>query len=279
MQPTPAGEAQQREALSEDVRARLEPLRAAPERSAILCDLDGTLAPIVSRPEDSAVPEEARDVLRALAGRYSLVGIVSGRRSLEARRLVGLDELTYSGNHGFELLVPGAESPAPDRALDGREEDASAFVASLDAAELERLGFRVEDKGAIVALHWRGAENEGEAEARAHEIESEAEWKGLVPHFGRKVLEIRPDVAIDKGIAVESLLSGPEVEIALYGGDDRTDADAFRGLARLREAGALTASLAVAVVSEEAPPGLLEAADVSVQGTAGYLELLRALAA
>jgi trehalose 6-phosphate phosphatase len=108
---------------------------------------------------------------------------------------------------------------------------------------------------------------------------AEAEWQGLVPHLGRKVLEIRPDVSIDKGIAVESLLAGPEVSVALYGGDDRTDADAFGGLSRLREAGKLQVSLAVAVASEEVPPGLLEAADVRVDGPAGYLALLRALAA
>jgi trehalose 6-phosphate phosphatase len=279
VQPTPAGEAQQSGTTEDALAARLEPLREAPAAAAILCDLDGTLAPIVARPEDSAVPAETREVLRELAGRYALVGIVSGRRAQEARRLVGLDELTYSGNHGFELLGPGAELPVPDPALDGHHQDAAGFIATLDPEELVRLGFRVEDKGAIVALHWRGAPNEGEAEARAHEIVAEAEWQGLVPHLGRKVLEIRPDVSIDKGIAVESLLTGPSISAALYGGDDRTDADAFGALARLREAGRLRASVAVAVASDEAPPGLAEAADVRVHGPAGYLELLRALAA
>src|SRR5688572_3298536 len=111
VQSTPAGGAQQTGSITAELRARLEPLRAAPSSSAILCDLDGTLAPIVARPEDSAVPDETREVLRSLAGTYALVGIVSGRRALEARRLVGIDELTYSGNHGFELLAPGAEAP------------------------------------------------------------------------------------------------------------------------------------------------------------------------
>ena len=130
-----------------------------------------------------------------------------------------------------------------------------------------------------MALHWRGAGNEGEAEARANEIESEAEWKGLVPHFGRKVLEIRPDVSIDKGIAVESLLRDERLTAALYGGDDRTDADAFRALRRLRESGRLTASVAIAVASEEAPSEVLTAADHEVEGTEGYLQVLRHLAA
>lgn len=273
-----SAETHEGQALAPSLVAALEPLRAAPERAAILCDLDGTLAPIVSRPDDAAVPAAARDALRALASRYALVGIVSGRRATDARRLVGLDELGYSGNHGFERLAPGASEPVPDPALDGHHEDAAGFVAALDAAELERLGFRVENKGWIVALHWRGAENEGEAEARAHEIVAEAEWKGLVPHLGRKVLEIRPDVSIDKGVAVESLLADERLRTAMYGGDDRTDADAFRALHAMRDAGRLDVAVAVAVASDETPPRLLTAADVRVEGAAGYLQVLRHLA-
>jgi trehalose 6-phosphate phosphatase len=255
----------------------LAPLRGEPSTAAILCDLDGTLAPIVSRPEQAAVPDAARDVLRRLADRYGLVGIVSGRRTADARALVGIDELTYSGNHGLELLEPGASEPSPDPALAGHEDDAELFVSALGAEELERLGIRIEDKGAIVALHWRGAENEGEAEARVNEIAAEAEWKGLIPHRGRKVLEIRPDVSVDKGRAVESLLRGRGIRSAMYGGDDRTDADAFRGLRRLVGAGELAAMAAIAVGSEEVPPDLLAEADVRVDGTDAYLEVLRSL--
>lgn len=278
MQGVPSGETRAGAAPDERLERALAPLRADPSKAAILCDLDGTLAPIVARPEDAAVPDEAREVLRALAARYALVGVVSGRRAADARAIAGLDELAYSGNHGFEQLLPGASEPVPDPALAGHEEDADRFVADLDREELARLGFRIEDKGAIVALHWRGAPNEGEAEARASEIASEAEWQGLVPHRGRMVLEIRPDVSIDKAAAVEGLLRGRGLRAALYGGDDRTDADAFRGLHRLREAGELEAAAAIAVASEEVPEALLAEADARVDGPQGYLEALRSLA-
>lgn len=274
----PSDETETDTAPAERLSEVLAPLRADPGAAAVLCDLDGTLAPIVDRPEAAAVPEPTREALRALAGRYALVGIVSGRRATDARAIVGIEELAYSGNHGFELLGPGAAEPVPDPALEGHDEDAARFVEELDAGELESLGFRVEDKGAIVALHWRGAPNEGEAEARASEIASEAEWQDLVSHRGRKVLEIRPDVSIDKGMAVESLLRGRELRAAMYGGDDRTDADAFRGLRRLRDAGELEAAVAIAVASEEVPPDLLDEADARVDGPQGYLEVLRSLA-
>ena len=79
----------------------LAPLRESPQRTAVLCDVDGTLAPIAARPDEAAVPDAARAVLEALARRYALVGCVSGRRAAEARAMVGLDSLTYIGNHGL----------------------------------------------------------------------------------------------------------------------------------------------------------------------------------
>src|SRR5512133_3354229 len=248
----------------------LAPFRGDPGRSAILTDVDGTIAPIVSDPAEARVPEQTRELLRTLAERYALVGCLSGRPALDARRVVGLDELAYSGNHGFELLLPGEEAVRPDPSLDGHEADAPKFVAGLDRSELERVGIRTEDKGAIVALHWRGADNEGAAESLAHEIAGEAEWQGLVPHRGRKVLEIRPNVAINKGIAVAALIPARPIDAALYGGDDRTDVDAFTALRTLRDDGQLTAATCIAVTSEESPPQVAREADITVPGPEGF---------
>ena len=140
------------------------------------------------------------------------------------------------------------------------------------------LGIRVEDKGAIVALHWRGSENEGEAESLAREIEAGADWKGLVAHRGRKVLEIRPDVPINKGIAVAALVPARPVRAALYAGDDRTDVDGFAALRALREDGVLEHVACIAVGSDESPPEVSASADLTVDGTEGFLRVLRALA-
>jgi trehalose 6-phosphate phosphatase len=262
--------------------ARLEsliaPLREDPDRSAVLTDVDGTIAPIVADPAEAGVPEETRRVLRELAKRYALVGCLSGRRALDARRVVGLDELAYSGNHGFELLLPGDDEVRPDPSLDGHEEDASRFVNALDRSDLERAGLRIEDKGAIVALHFRGAPNEAEAESLVQEIASEAEWEGLVPHRGRKVLEIRPNVAINKGIAIAALIPARPVSHAFYGGDDRTDLDAFAALRTLNADGELDTAVCIAVASEESPPEVSEAADLTVPGLEGYGRVLEALA-
>jgi trehalose 6-phosphate phosphatase len=257
----------------------LAPLREDPERAAVLTDIDGTIAPIVLDPTEAAVPERTRALLAELARRYALVGALSGRRAEDARRVVGLDELAYSGNHGFELLLPGDSEVRPYPSLDGHEADAPRFVAGLDQVDLEQAGIRVEDKGAIVALHWRGAPNEAGAESLANEIASEAEWQGLVPHRGRKVLEIRPNVAINKGIAVAALIPARPVEAALYGGDDRTDIDAFTALRTLQRDGRLKATACIGVASDESPPEVSRDADLVVQGPDGFVAVLEALAA
>jgi trehalose 6-phosphate phosphatase len=262
----------------DELSAALEGLLGAPERAAVLCDLDGTLAPIVQRPGDAAVPEPAREALRAIAARYALTAVISGRRASDAKRLVGIDGIAYSGNHGFELLLAGESEPRPYPSLDGHEEDAPRFVASHDAAQLEKAGIRVEDKGAIVALHWRGADNEGVSESLASELANEADWQGLVVHRGRKVMEIRPNVPINKGIAVAALIPAAPVSAALYGGDDRTDVDAFIALRTLVEDGELESSTCIAVSSDEAPPEVTAAADLVVDGPDGFLEVLRRLA-
>jgi trehalose 6-phosphate phosphatase len=256
----------------------LEPLRSEPGRAAVLTDVDGTLAPIVERAEDAAVPAAARGALAALSERYALVGCISGRRALEARRLVGLDSLAYAGNHGLELLMPGEETPRPDPSIAGREDEATRFLAGIEGGRFAAAGLRQEDKGPIQALHWRGADDEAGAESRAREIANEAGQAGLEPRWGRKVLELRPLGGGGKDGAVASLLADERLDRATYAGDDRTDLDAFRRLRQLREEGRLSAAVCVGILSTEAPAELAEESDVTVTGLDGWLTILEWLA-
>jgi trehalose-phosphatase len=255
----------------------LEPLRADPATGAILCDIDGTLAPIVDDPEAATVPPAARDVLAELAGRYRLVACVSGRRASAARRMVGVDALTYAGNHGLELLGPGDSRPRLDPELGHRGSAAAGFVSRLDWDHLGAVGLRLEDKGPIQALHWRSAADPETAAQRAREVAVLAEEEGLVPHLGRMVLEVRPLATVHKGIAVRRLVQEAEATNALFGGDDRTDLDAFAALHDLQRAGELEHAVCVGVASAEAPPEIEQRADLVVGGPEAFLELLRSL--
>jgi trehalose 6-phosphate phosphatase len=257
----------------------IEPLRADPERSAILLDVDGVLAPIVRHAEDAHVPEPTRVPLIAVAKRYGLVACVTGRRATTARRIVSLGSITYVGNHGAEVLRGGATEVEldPEVAAWSRRIDEWAQAAWND--NLHRLRVRAEDKDAIRAYHWRGAPDEAAAEAAVRELAGKAEADGLVVHWGRKVLEIRPPVALNKGRGVEHLLEGSKVVNAVYVGDDSTDLDAFESLRRLAGEGRLETALCVGVRSDETPAELEAQADVLVDGPVGVRTLLTALAA
>jgi trehalose 6-phosphate phosphatase len=259
-------------------QALLEALRSDPARTAILTDVDGTLAPIVERPEQAAVPPRASATLERLGERYGLVACISGRQAEEARRLVGVEAIAYAGNHGLELLLPGDGSPRLDPALRERERDAAELVATLDPSALDDAGLRLEDKGPIQALHWRGASDETAAEAMAEEIASRAARAGLGLRRGRKVLELRPAAGGGKDAALGALLVDRDVRAATYAGDDRTDLDAFRRLRELHRDGELETAVCVGVVSPEGPPQLAQQSDLTVAGPAGWLEILESLA-
>jgi trehalose 6-phosphate phosphatase len=257
--------------------ADLAPFVAEPERSALLFDIDGTLAPIVLDPGDAAVPDCTRSLLEQLESRYALVACVTGRRALEARRMVGLDSILYVGNHGLERLEPGAAEAVTDPALEPLVASVRAFAQGAYEPALEALGVRLEDKDAIWSFHWRGAPDEDAARAALSAVAADAERDGLVPHWGRKVLEIRPRVAADKGTAVETALDERPLARALYAGDDTTDLDAFRKLRALAAQGRIE-SLCVGVRSSEGPPALEREADIIVDGPEGVVELLETLA-
>ena len=236
--------------MAGDLLARLA---AKPRLAAILLDVDGTLAPIVEQPDDARVPEETRHELARLASRYALVACVSGRPGAEVERLVGVPGVAVVGEHGLEL-APEASRWA-DRIAD--------FASGID--------WPAERKPLSVSFHFRRADDEAAARAYLTRVEAAARAEGLVPRWGRMVLEVRPPVEADKGTAVAALLGRAGVERALYAGDDTTDVDAFAAL------DGLDLGVKVAVRSAEAPPALLAGADLVVEGTDGMLELLRKL--
>ena len=256
----------------------LAPLRENPKRAAILLDIDGTLAPIVDHAEDAHVPEGTRQLLIEVAKRYGVVACVSGRRASEARAMVSIGSISYLGSHGVELLRAGWTQPVLDPAVEDHARRIHEFGREADTPDLRRRRVRLEDKGAIVAFHWRGAPDEEAARAAIDAIAAKAQEAGLRTHWGRKVLEVRPPVRIDKGAGILSFLDGADVDVALYVGDDTTDLDAFRAMAELVERQAL-ARIRVGVRSDDGPAEITSDADIVVDGTAGVQELLGLLVA
>jgi trehalose 6-phosphate phosphatase len=236
---------------------RLVRFRSEPRRAAVLLDVDGTLAPIVERPEDAIVPDETRKEVERLAGRYALVACISGRPAADARRIVGLDNVEYVGVHGLESH-PGVPEYSPQL---------EKLIETVD------WPWRVETKaGVTAAFHYREVEEEVAREPVDRVVQT-AEELGLAAQRGRKVVEVRPPIDVDKGTATRALLADRGLDRALYAGDDTTDLDAFRGL----DEAALDVAVKVAVGSPEMNPRLLTEADFVVDGPGELLFLLRTL--
>jgi trehalose 6-phosphate phosphatase len=166
----------------------------------------------------------ALDALRSLVRSDGVVlGLVSGRMAIDVRRMVPIEPAWVIGNHGAETFSPdGHETVEPSVA---------AFERAVAAARrsLEASGVAVEDKRWTLTAHYRATGIE------PREVVSRvAAEHGLVVVAGKKVLELRPPVTVNKGTAVVALAdlvggfrSGASI---LYAGDDATDEDAFVAL-------------------------------------------------
>ena len=255
------------------VQEQLGAWREEADSVAVLTDIDGTLAPIVPTPDMSEVPEDLKKILRELDDRYLLVAGISGRKTEDAFDLVGIEELVYFGNHGFEILRDGEVEVVPE-ALPYFEK-----VQELEARareELEPQGAFIEEKGITASIHYRNAPLE--VGRRAVEfVKAEGERLGLRVTVGRGVVEVRPPIRADKGTAVRTLVEEYRPKRAMFLGDDTTDLDAFRELERLRDEGILEEILRVGVKSDEGPPEIVSEADIAVDGVEGVTALLRAL--
>ena len=257
----------------DETREQLRAWRVAPGSVAIFTDIDGTLAPIVPTPDMSEVPAELKELLARLSERCLLVAGVSGRKTEDALDLVGLADVVYFGNHGFEILRDSKVEVTPE-ALPYLEQ-----VQELEARareELAPLGAFVEEKGITASIHYRNAPPEV-GERAVEFVKREGERLGLRITVGRGVVEARPPIQADKGTAVRTLVEEYAPERAMFIGDDTTDLDAFRELVALREERTLREILRVGVASEEGPPEITSEADIVVDGVEGVSEVLRAL--
>ena len=242
--------------------------------SALISDIDGTLSPIVASPEEAVVMPECRLALHALATRLDLVAVISGRTAAEARRMVGIDDLLYVGNHGLERW---------DR-VEGYRDEAAAFKGEMRdlRATLERelrgaQGVRIEDKGVILSLHYRGASRPDEVRQQILGLlDSLLAPSRFVVAEGKMVVEVRPPLALDKGTVIEGLVLGRGLRGAVFLGDDVTDVDAMRGLKRMRECG--LASLAIGVAGDGMPDALATESDLLLPGPPAVAAFLEALA-
>lgn len=254
-------------------------LRDHPASSALLFDIDGVLAPIVPNAADAQVPHDVLALLGQLAGRYLLVGAISGRALADVDRMVPVPGIARGGNHGLEVAEPGREAHMVPEAA-GPVGTLRRFVESLSPDALAARGAWMEDKGASVSLHYREApDSDATGRWLRAEVQPAAMAAGLRTRDGKMILELIPDVDAHKGTALRALVTAAGARRVLYVGDDHTDADAWREMREMRGAGEIDAAHCVVADGPEVDPSVRRAADVTVHGTDGVRALMEQLAA
>jgi trehalose-phosphatase len=196
-----------------------------------LLDVDGTLAPITRRPEQAVVPDDTRNIIAELTTLpQTMVVVVSGRAALDAASVVGVPGVWIIGNHGLETAAPN-EAPRPRHELARYIGAMSAAMEQFRAYAHGHPGVLVEDKRWSLSVHYRLVDSPAVADV-VTTARTIAERLGLRATNGRRVVEIRPPIEVDKGTASLDLLralGATSDDASIFcAGDDRTDEDMFR---------------------------------------------------
>jgi trehalose 6-phosphate phosphatase len=218
-------------------------------------DYDGTLSPIVAKPDRAAIRRATQRLLHTVVGLYPVV-VISGRAQADVRdRLHGLAVDGVVGNHGIE----------PWDASDRIRREVRAWRPALEAGLRAFKGVSIEDKAFSVAVHYRRSRQKRLARGAILEV---ADGLGQVRVVGGKqVVNILPQGAPHKGVALERERDRLGCDTAIYVGDDETDEDVFR----LHEPGRL--------LSIRVGAGRASAADYCIRDQAAIDGLLEALVA
>jgi trehalose 6-phosphate phosphatase len=178
-------------------------------------DYDGTLAPIVRDPDRAAMRNATRRLLDRVASLYPCI-VVSGRARSDARRwLRGVPLRGIVGNHGIE----------PWRADRRLVRQVKRWEPILHRRLSGLKGIWIENKTFSVAVHYRRSREK--KKARAAIMEAAAALGSIRVIGGKQVVNILPEGAPHKGLALERERDRLGCDTAIYVGDDETDEDVF----------------------------------------------------
>jgi len=178
-------------------------------------DYDGTLAPIVDDPGLARMRPATRTLLRAVARLFPCV-VISGRATRDIRtHLTGLPLADVIGNHGI----------ASARAIAPLVEEVRGWIPMLQARLDGLKGVILEDKGMSVALHYRRSREKRLARRRIDAAVEQIPRARVIR--GKQVVNLLPEGAPHKGLALQAARDRLGCDTAIYVGDDEADEDVF----------------------------------------------------
>ncbi|GAB0099300.1 Trehalose 6-phosphate phosphatase [Sergentomyia squamirostris] len=219
---------------SEDFNRSLTSFLTCSKSLAVLLDYDGTLAPIASHPNDTRIPSETETHLKGLVKRDDVfIAVISGRGVDDVRNKINIDNVTYAGNHGLEILYPDGSRynyPIPEAS----QANYTKMVNALNTY-YAKDGAWVENKGASLTFHYRSVP-ENQQDRLKHDVIKLIEDFGFRANQAHMAIEAKPPVEWNKGKAALFILQNKfgedwnEKVKVLFAGDDTTDEDAMKAL-------------------------------------------------
>jgi trehalose 6-phosphate phosphatase len=249
---------------------------AAQAQTTSLClDFDGTLAPIVDDPNQARPLPGTVELLAQLAARFAAVALLSGRPADYLAQHAAAPGVRYLGLYGLQEIRDGQLWVDP-RLKAARPAVLAAQQDLRDCAAVRDSGAYLEDKQYAVAIHTRRVADPDRWAAPIDQAARQiAERHGLEVILGKQVWELRPAVHSDKGDAIRRVIGDSKARGVVVAGDDLGDLSAFAAALELKAAGG--DALRIAMDSPEAPPALIDKADLIVDGPRGLLEFLSRL--
>ncbi|XP_059618854.1 uncharacterized protein LOC132263214 isoform X2 [Phlebotomus argentipes] len=215
----------------EDFNKTLSEFASSQKTLTVLLDYDGTLAPIAAHPNDTKIPQETEEHLRDLVNRKDVfVAVISGRGVDDVRTKVSIDNVTFAGNHGLEILYPDGSRfnyPIP--------EDLQANYTTMVNTLNEKFtsdGAWVENKKASLTFHYRNVPANLHG-ALKEDVRKTVESFGFRANQAHMAIEAKPPVEWNKGKAALYILQNKfgndwaSKAKVFFAGDDTTDEDAM----------------------------------------------------
>ena len=238
---------------------------------ALFSDFDGTLSELNTDPRKAFIDPDCLSAIRRLRLTLPAIAIISGRMATDVRNRVGLDKITYIGNHGAEQIEDGVLSREPG-ALD--DSDLISTVLNYLKSRVNISGIFFEYKEISASIHYRCSRNRKSAyEELSVALQEAPNIQNLDVFWGREILEIRPRTGFHKGYALRKMTEKYKIKSLVYVGDDTTDLDAFETLRTIKEEGEAI-GLSAVVESKGMNKKLLETADIKIRGIEGMREFL-----
>lgn len=223
----------------------------------LFVDLDGTLVPLVPNAKVLTLSAPARHALSMLASKFQIV-IVSGRDVEAMYSIVGLNSVTYAGNHGMQWRERGQDryEPAGQRYVHLSRE----MFRRVQRGLVNQPEAVAELRGLIVSVSYRAAVDQVTAKTQIEEslggLVRAGQWK-LTRRPG--AIELVPDLPLGLSSMVNSCIERYGLRSAIAFGDDVLDSEMFRAI-QMSEATTDTTALTVAV-GRDSPGDLLDSSD------------------